>query len=591
MRTAAACIGVMLSTAVILAQQAEFRSGTELVTIDVVATDADGRPVKNLVAADFEIFEDDAAQTIQAFQFIDTTSVASTPALPAGVSGNQQEPGALFAVVIDELGLPMTDTRDVRRTLERFFQAALRANDYVAVVRSGANSGFLLTSDRQHALEMIAQTAGRQERALGLEQAGDALTGAPAGDLADLAPGSSARGSFDVLLAVVERFRPIVARRKAVIWVSRGGDLAFRTFDDYAAGRAEARDEDRLTRLMHAARTANVAIYTVDPRGLVAPSTEGAGAPVPSALPAVDTLRDLATATGGRPIVNANDLNGGLMRIAEENRAYYLLGYRPPAGRSERVRRLHVRTRRAGVALLHRSMYAPASSKPAVSLSLLESPLPVPGLPILLAPAVAAVSGNRRGLVVPFEIGVDLPAGAQVNYTVMAFAANGREAARATGRVTSIGGRALGSARLALAPATYQIRVAASVAGSAAQGLAMVTMRVPRGKSERATCAGFAFEQPGGETSLRVFTRDQPLTMTTIVSAPTEPGPALSFGLGTANQPPERHWPVTGRKVADGLWQFTFMLKPPLPRGVADITLLQKDLMVGEGCRATFRVE
>ena len=97
MRTAAACIGVMLSTAVILAQQAEFRSGTELVTIDVVATDADGRPVKNLVAADFEIFEDDAAQTIQAFQFIDTTSVASTPALPAGVSGNQQEPGALFA--------------------------------------------------------------------------------------------------------------------------------------------------------------------------------------------------------------------------------------------------------------------------------------------------------------------------------------------------------------------------------------------------------------------------------------------------------------------------------------------------------------
>ena len=591
MRTAAVSLGVVLLTAVVLAQQAEVRSGTELVTIDVVATDAAGRPVKNLVAADFEIFEDDVAQTIQAFQFIDTTSGASTAVLPAGVSGNQQEPGALFAVVIDELGLPMTDTRDVRRTLERFFQAALRANDYVAVVRSGANSGFLLTSDREHALEMIAQTAGRQERALGLEQAGDALTGAPAGDLADLAPGNSARGSFDVLLAVVERFRPIIARRKAVIWVSRGGDLAFRTFDDYAAGRAEARDEDRLTRLMHAARTANVAIYTVDPRGLVAPSTEGAGPPAPSALPAADTLRDLATATGGRPIVNANDLNGGLMRVAEENRAYYLLGYRPPAGRTGRVRRLHVRTRTAGVSLLHRSMYAPAPSKPLASPSLLESPLPVADLPILLAPAVAAVNGNRRGLVVPFEIGVDLPAGAEVDYAVMAFAANGREAARATGRVSSIHGRAVGSARLALAPATYQVRVAASVANSATRGLATATVRVPAGKSDPPRCAGFAFAQPGGEMPLRVFTRDQPLTMTTIVSATTEPGPALSFGLGTANRPPERTGPGTGRKVADGLWQFTFELKPPLPRGVADIALLQKDVMAGDGCRATFRVE
>jgi hypothetical protein len=156
----------------------------------------------------------------------------------------------------------------------------------------------------------------------------------------------------------------------------------------------------------------------------------------------------------------------------------------------------------------------------------------------------------------------------------------------------SIGGRAVGSARLVLVPATYQIRVAASVSPGAVQGLAMATVRVPAGKSDQPMCAGFAFEQPaGGETSLRVFTRDQPLTMTTIVSATAPPGPVVSFGVGTTNQPPERTWPVTGRRVADGLWQFTFTLRPPLPRGVADITLLQNDRVAGTGCRATFRVD
>ena len=44
---------------------------------------------------------------------------------------------------------------------------------------------------------------------------------------------------------------------------------------------------------------------------------------------------DLATATGGRAIVNTNNIDGAL-RMAVENRAYYLLGYEPaPPGRRE----------------------------------------------------------------------------------------------------------------------------------------------------------------------------------------------------------------------------------------------------------------
>ena len=79
--------------------------------------------------------------------------------------------------------------------------------------------------------------------------------------------------------------------------------------------------------------------------------------------------------------------------------------------------------------------------------------------------------------------------------------------------------------------------------------------------------------------------------MTTLVSAKAQPGRAVSFGLGTAGRSPERSWPVAGRKVADGLWQFSFTLTAPLPRGVADVSVLLNDRLVAEGCLATFRVD
>jgi hypothetical protein len=61
-RTAGTCVGLVLCAAVALAQQAQFKSTAELVTIDVVATDARGQSVRNFTAADFEVFEDDVAQ-------------------------------------------------------------------------------------------------------------------------------------------------------------------------------------------------------------------------------------------------------------------------------------------------------------------------------------------------------------------------------------------------------------------------------------------------------------------------------------------------------------------------------------------------
>src|SRR5688572_10733529 len=171
----AAAVAVVLAAAAVSAQQPgqpAFRSGVELVTIDVVASGRDGRPVHDLKAADFELLEDGKPQEIRAFQFINFSMAPADPAPPPGVVTNDVEPGGIFALVLDEIGYYVTEVQDVRRAAERFLSRALQPHDHVAVVRSGVNSGFFLTTDRTQALESALSATGRRDRGIRLEQAG-----------------------------------------------------------------------------------------------------------------------------------------------------------------------------------------------------------------------------------------------------------------------------------------------------------------------------------------------------------------------------------------------------------------------------------
>ena len=78
------------------------------------------------------------------------------------------EPGGLFAIVIDEIGLQVDDVQTVRRVASRFIDESLLPNDHVAVVRSGFTTGFFLATDRQQVLQAVSESTGRRERPLGL---------------------------------------------------------------------------------------------------------------------------------------------------------------------------------------------------------------------------------------------------------------------------------------------------------------------------------------------------------------------------------------------------------------------------------------
>ena len=570
--------------------QPTFRSGVELVTIDVVATDRSGRPVHDLKAADFELFEDGKSQPIKTFQFIDASVAPTESILPPGIVTNDVEPGGIFALVLDEIGFYVNEVQDVRRAAERFLKGALQPHDHVAVVRSGVDSAFTLTADRTLALESILSASGRRDRGIRLEQAG-APDAVGAGDFDTASPGSLGKGSFAVLERVVDKLRPIPARRKAIVWFSRGGEMPANWETNLEIGQPLGRNEDALRALINRAREANVAIYTVDPRGLVTPNTTGRDNPGVNTADEIGTHRDLAVATGGRAIVNSNDIDGSLQRVTIENRAYYLLGYEPAPGdgsKRPKARKIRVTIKSPGVELLHRSVYLPNSAASNAVPELIASPLPVRDLPIALAPAVVAIDKRKRGVLLPFEIGRDLRDGTEVDYSALALDPEGKVVARANGRGTARNGRVVGDIGLPVESKTYQVRLAARAMNPEISGLAMADVRVPEGKSKEPECSGFVFEQPGPRAGLRLFTRDQPITISTLVSADKLDG-AISFGLGAAGGVPQRLWPIKlDQPLANGLWRIALSLKSPLPTGNLEVRVMRDDLLLADSCLAQF---
>jgi len=123
---------------------------TNLVQVDAVVT-RDGKPVRDLKADDFEIFEDGRKQQISSFAYISNVP-GSTSALPANDKGKNappvvshplqpHEPRRVIALVVDDLGLSAESMGSVRKQLSKFIDNQLAPNDLVAIIRTGGTMG------------------------------------------------------------------------------------------------------------------------------------------------------------------------------------------------------------------------------------------------------------------------------------------------------------------------------------------------------------------------------------------------------------------------------------------------------------------
>lgn len=126
------------------------------------------------------------------------------------------------------------------------------------------------------------------------------------------------------------------------------------------------------------AALADVAIYAIDPRGLIAPTPGmGAGGGIASAMAAsmnggaaasmarrrFGSLGTFAMHTGGTLTVDTNDLTADIPRIVRDSRQYYRVAYvqpEPAEGKVQpRTRAIEVKVERRGVEVRARQRYTP----------------------------------------------------------------------------------------------------------------------------------------------------------------------------------------------------------------------------------------
>jgi VWFA-related protein len=162
-------------------------------------------------------------------------------------------------------------------------------------------------------------------------------------------------------------------------------------------------DNDEYFRyILDVANRNNASFYPIDPRGLAAfdaPMGPEAPPTIPVDLAMLnqrgEILRTLAENTDGVAVVNTNDLDRGLQRIADDFTSYYLLGYYSTNTKLDgQFRRITVRVRRPGVDVRARRGYRAATAEE-VNASRAAAAAPIPEATKTATAALARLGGIR----------------------------------------------------------------------------------------------------------------------------------------------------------------------------------------------------
>ena len=540
-----AVLVVAVCAAVLQAQQADppvFRVQVDAIELDAFVTDAQGNPVTDLRADDFEVLEDGRPQAITSFALVNIPierterPLYSPSAIEPDVQTNTHGEGRVYVIALDEV-----DPQLVPRTrlfLRRFVEAHVAANDIAAVVyigRGRARDAQDFTSNRRLLLQAIDKFSGGFTS---MPMPAAAALAAP-GPLQTSENEALSRARMRSLRDLTEFMARMRGRRKSMIYVTETLGDVFGVLDYNGGARSIGFDD------LHAAITAatrgNVSIYPVDPRGLttgggsgdaeIAPEPAG-----PAGLARIQELRALAEATGGFAVVNTNTFDEAFTRIVRENSAYYVLGFTSTNDRRDgRYRRLQVRVRRPGLTVRSRAGYLapmrnapapPAAPRDANALPLpvgeaLASPMPVPAVPMRLF--AAPYKGADRQASVTLAIEVDVASldlverngtySGDLSVVATAVAADGkvhtgpRHQARLAlrsetyERARKDGLRIL--SRLELPAGRYQLRVAAGTASRA--GSVIHDLEVPDFGREALAMSGVSLtsDAAGGAPTIR----------------------------------------------------------------------------------------
>jgi VWFA-related protein len=369
-------------------QDYTFHSTSEVVLVNVTVRDRNGNPVRDLKREDFTVLEDNKPQQVISFDLENTDAVLSTAASEApllaapkqqksadpttAVAARPLKDRRLIILFFDLSSMQPDEVERATTAAQNYVEKQMVPADLVSVVSLGdtlsVNQDF--TTDRallKTALQSFNLGAGG-----GFEEGSTGTTEGTAETGGSFAVDDTEYNIFNTdrrlqaLRSIADKLAHI-EEKKSLIYFSSGMD------------RTGIENQSQLRSATNAAVKANMAIYTMDIRGLQAlvPGGEAQNASLRGTSPysgksvssafdsnatTQETLVTLAGDTGGKAFLDSNDFGKVFSGVQSDTSLYYLLGYHSTnSARDGHFRRITVRINRPGLKLdFRRGYYAPA---------------------------------------------------------------------------------------------------------------------------------------------------------------------------------------------------------------------------------------
>jgi VWFA-related protein len=336
-------------------RQATFSTTTNVVVVDVHVSDGNGKPITSLTKDDFQLFEDGKQQTLLSCdvqhleskalpapdrQLIERNATPATPKTAPDVkppdTQSKFQDRRLMVMLFDFSSMPPPDQIRAVDAAVKFLGTQMTASDMVSIMVFGSELKTVqdFTDDR----DLLISTIKGFHIGESSELASMADTGADAEDQSGTFVADETEFNIfntDRKLAALEdaaRRLSQFPEKKALVYFSSGVE------------KTGVDNQSQLRATVNTAVRANVAFYPIDARGLIASAPGGdasqAGA-VGSNLysgKGQRTLRDsfhnqqetlftLASDTGGKALLDSNDLTLGIRQVQQDIESYYILTY------------------------------------------------------------------------------------------------------------------------------------------------------------------------------------------------------------------------------------------------------------------------
>ncbi len=333
-----------------------FRTGANLVVVDVFVRDKSGKEIRNLNKEDFTVVEDGKPQALSIFEF---QQLAADPLAPATATPR-------VAAVKPAEARPQTITTAApgkiqyqdRRLLVLFFDlSSMGPAEQVRAQKSALNfiGQHMTAADMVAVMTLSSQLKVVQDFTSDRDQIEAAIRSFVVGESSELAAlgdtgadseedTGAAFSADETEFNIFNTDNKLTALESAARMLSNLPEKKALVYFSSGISKTGVENQSQLRSTINAAVRANISFYPVDARGLMATAPGGdasKAAPRGSGIftgsaqtqqraqfnDQQETLVSLAADTGGKALLDNNDLALGITQAQSDIGSYYILGY------------------------------------------------------------------------------------------------------------------------------------------------------------------------------------------------------------------------------------------------------------------------